>query len=129
MQDLNDLSFFAAVVANGGFSAASRALGVPQSRISRRVSAMEDQLGIRLIERSTRRFSVTEVGQEIYRHARAALAEAESVEAVASRMKAEPQGLVRMSCPQGMDRILRTELPKFLVQHPKLRVQVIVSNR
>src|SRR3954451_9522763 len=126
MHDLNDLNLFAAVVANGGFSAAARALSIPKSRLSRRVSALEDELGVRLIERSTRRFSVTEVGQEIYRHARAAVAEAESVAEVASRLKAEPQGLVRMSCPQGMDRILRGELPRFLTQHPKLRVQVIV---
>ena len=129
MRDLNDLGFFAAVVANGGFSAASRALGVPKSRLSRRVAALEAQLGVRLVERSTRRFSVTEVGQDVYRHARAALAEAEAIEDVATRLKAEPQGLVRVSCPQGADRILAGVLPAFLQQHPKLRVQVIVSNR
>jgi len=129
MRDLNDLSFFAAVVANGGFSAASRALGVPKSRISRRVAALEDQLGVRLLERSTRRFSVTEVGQEIYRHARAVQAEAEAIEDVAARLKVEPQGLVRISCPQGAERVLTNSLPGFLMDHPKLRVQVIVSNR
>ena len=99
MRDLNDLNFFAAIVANGGFSAASRALAIPKSRISRRVAALEAQLGVRLLERSTRRFSVTEVGQDVYRHARAALAEAEAIEEVAIRLKAEPQGLVRVSWP------------------------------
>src|ERR1700677_2697456 len=129
MRDLNDLNFFAAIVANGGFSAASRALGIPKSRISRRVAALESQLGVRLVERSTRRFNVTEVGQDIYRHARAALAEAEAIEDVAARLKAEPQGLVRVSCPQGADRILAAELRGFLQRHPKLRVHVIVGNR
>ena len=129
MRDLNDLNFFAAVVAHGGFSAAGRALGIPKSRISRRVAALEGQLGVRLVERSTRRFSVTDVGQDVYRHARAALAEAEAIEEVATRLKAEPQGLVRISCPQGVDRILATELPPFLEQYPRLRVQIIVSNR
>ncbi len=129
MRDLNDLNFFAAVVANGGFSAASRALAIPKSRISRRVAALEGQLGVRLLERSTRRFNVTEVGQDVYRHARAALAEAEAIEDVAARLKVEPQGLVRISCPQGADRLLTTCLPGFLMRHPKLRVQVIVSNR
>ena len=129
MRDLNDLGFFAAVVANGGFSAASRALAIPKSRISRRVAALETGLGVRLVERSSRRFSVTEVGQDVYRHARAALAEADAIEDVAARLKAEPQGLVRVSCPQGADRLLATELPGFLERHPKLRVQVIVSNR
>jgi DNA-binding transcriptional LysR family regulator len=129
MRDLNDLSYFAAVVANGGFSAASRALAIPKSRLSRRVAALEEQLGVRLVERSTRRFSVTEVGQDVYRHARAALSEAEAIEEVASRLKAEPQGLVRVSCPQGADRILAAALPGLLTRYPRLRVQVIISNR
>ena len=129
MRDLNDLSFFAAVVANGGFSAAGRALAVPKSRVSRRVAALEARLGVRLVERSTRRFHVTEVGQDVYRHARAALAEADAIEDVASRLRSEPQGLVRMSCPQGADRLIAAELPKLLARHPRLRVQVIVSNR
>jgi DNA-binding transcriptional LysR family regulator len=129
MRDLNDLNFFAAVVANGGFSAASRALALPKSRVSRRVAALEAHLGVRLIERSTRRFNVTEVGQDVYRHARAALAEAEAIEDVAARLKVEPQGLVRVSCPQGADRILAAQLPGFLQRHPRLRVQVLVSNR
>ena len=129
MRDLNDLNFFAAVVANGGFSAASRALAIPKSRISRRIAALEDQLGVRLIERSTRRFSVTEVGQDVYRHARAAIAEAESIEVVASRLKDEPQGLVRISVPQGADRVIAADLPRLLERYPRLRVQVIVLNR
>jgi DNA-binding transcriptional LysR family regulator len=129
MRDLNDLSFFAAVVSHGGFSAASRALGLPKSRISRRVAALEAQLGVRLLERSTRRFKVTEVGLDVYRHARAALTEAEAIEEVVTRLKAEPQGLVRVSCPLDADRLIGSALPAFLARHPKLRVQVIVSNR
>jgi DNA-binding transcriptional LysR family regulator len=129
VQDLNDLGVFAAVVDNGGFSAAARALGAPKSRLSRRVAALEAQLGVRLIERSTRRFKVTEIGQDIYRHARAALAEAEAIEEVVQRLKAEPQGLVRVSCPMDADRLIGTCLPHFLARHPKLRLQLIVSNR
>lgn len=129
MRDLNDLSFFAAVVANGGFSAAARATGVPKSRISRRVAALEAQLGVRLVERSTRRFKVTEIGEEVYRHARAALSEADAIDHVVSRLKAEPQGLVRVSCPLDADRVLAAALPAFLAQHPLLRVQVMVTNR
>jgi DNA-binding transcriptional LysR family regulator len=129
MRDLNDLNFFAAVVANEGFSAASRALAVPKSRISRRVAALEQRLGVRLLERSSRRFSVTDVGRDVYRHVRAVLAEAEAIEDVVGRLKAEPQGLVRVSCPQGADRILAMELPAFLERHPRLRVQISISNR
>ena len=129
MRDLNDLSFFASVVANGGFSAAARATGVPKSRISRRVAALEAQLGVRLVERSTRRFKVTEIGEEVYRHARAALDEADAIDHVVSRLTAEPQGLVRISCPLDADRLLGAALPAFLARHPRLRVQVMVTNR
>jgi DNA-binding transcriptional LysR family regulator len=129
MRDLNDLSFYAAVVASGGFSAAARQLRVPKSRISRRVAALESRLGVRLLERSTRRFAVTEVGQDVYRHARAVLAEADAIDDVAARLKAEPQGLVRVSCPQGADRLVANALPGFLHRYPRLRVQLIVSNR
>ena len=129
MRDLNDLSFFAAVVSNGGISAASRALGLPKSRISRRVTALEDQLGVRLLERSTRRFKITEAGEDVYRHARAALSEAEAIDEAVSRLKAEPQGLVRVACPLGIDRLLAASLQDFLAEHRKLRLQFVVTNR
>ena len=68
MQDLNDLRFFADVVEQGGFAAAARKLGMPRSRLSRRIGLLEERLGVRLIHRSTRRFAVTEIGKEYYRH-------------------------------------------------------------
>ena len=129
MRDLTDLRFFAAVATHGGFSAAARALDLPKSRISRRVAALEAQLEVRLIERSTRRFKITDVGQDVFRHARAALAEADAIDEAVARLKAAPQGLVRVSCPLDADRLVAAALPGFLARHPLLRVQVIVSNR
>ena len=129
MRDLNDLTFFAAVVSNGGISAASRALHTPKSRVSRRVAALEAQLGVRLVERSTRHFKVTEVGQDVYRHARAALSEADAIDEAILRLRSEPQGMVKVSCPAGVDRVLAAALPGFLARYPKIRVQVIVSNQ
>src|SRR6266478_6693716 len=129
MRDLNDLQFFAAVVAHGSFSAAARVLGVPKSRVSRRIALLEERLGVRLLERSTRSLNVTEVGQQIYEHARAAIDEADAVEDVALRMLSEPRGLVRVSCPHGMKEIMSQNLPPFLAAHPLLRVQVIMTNR
>jgi molybdenum-dependent DNA-binding transcriptional regulator ModE len=70
MQDLNDYALFAEVILNGGFAAAGRALGMPKSTLSRRIAALETRLGVRLIERSTRRFRVTEVGQAFYERCR-----------------------------------------------------------
>ena len=63
MQDLNDMLFFAEVVERGGFTAASRSLGIPKSRLSRRISELEQELGVRLLQRTTRKLSLTEVGE------------------------------------------------------------------
>jgi len=73
--DLNDLYYFAMVVDHGGFAAAERALGIPKSRLSRRISQLETDLGVRLLQRSTRRFAVTDVGMSVHRHAQTMLAE------------------------------------------------------
>jgi DNA-binding transcriptional LysR family regulator len=129
MPDLNDLGLFAAVVANGGISAAARSLGAPKSRISRRMKALEEQLGVRLLERTTRHFKVTDIGHDVYRHARAALSEAAAIDEMATRQKSEPQGVVRLSCPVGVDRMIGSALPGLLQRHPKLRVQLVVTNR
>ena len=129
MIDFNDLRFFAAVVSNHGFSAAGRALGVPKSRVSRRVQLLEAHLGVRLLDRSTRRLGVTEAGRQVFEHARAAVVEAEAVEEVALRMRAEPRGLVRLSCPIGVQGVLAERFPAFLARHPLLRVQCMVTNR
>jgi DNA-binding transcriptional LysR family regulator len=128
MRDLNDLRLFAAVVSHGGISAASRALGAPKSRVSRRVAALENDLGVRLFERSTRRFRVTDVGRDIYQHARAALSEADAIDEAVTRLKAEPQGLVRISCPPGAERKLGRNLAEFLADYPALRLQFVVTN-
>jgi DNA-binding transcriptional LysR family regulator len=127
---LNDLVYFAAVVAHRGFSPAARALGLPKSSLSRRVTRLEAQLGVRLLERSTRRFSVTELGQEFYSHCRAVIADAEAAEEVAARMHGEPTGHVRISCPPGLIHgAIARNLPGFLAAHPRLRLQIVVTNR
>src|SRR5260370_17398613 len=113
MQDLNDLQFFAAVVLHHGFSAAARALGIPKSGISRRVALLEKRLGVRLLDRTTRGLGLTQVGQQVFEHARAAVIEAEAAEEAALRMQTEPRGLVRLSCPLGLHGAIRCPLPRF----------------
>jgi DNA-binding transcriptional LysR family regulator len=129
MRDFNDLQFFVAVVHNHGFSAAARMLGVPKSRVSRRVALLEERLGVRLLDRTTRGLGLTEVGQQVFEHARAAIIEAESAEEAALRMQSEPRGLVRLSCPLGLQAAIAGPLPGFLAAHPQLRVQCIATNR
>jgi DNA-binding transcriptional LysR family regulator len=129
MRDINDLQFFAAVVLHRGFSAAARALRVPKSRISRRIALLEERFGVRLLDRTTRGIGLTQVGQQVFEHARAAILEAEAAEEAALRMQTEPRGLVRMSCPLGLQGAIAGPLPGFLAAHPQLRVQCIATNR
>src|SRR3546814_11459588 len=121
MQDLNDLYYFSAVVDHGGFAAAERALGIPKSRLSRRISQLETELGVRLLQRSTRRFAVTDVGQGVYRHAQSMLAEAQAARDVVDRLSAEPRGVVRVSVPVGLaPQQIPALLPDFPAKYPQL---------
>jgi DNA-binding transcriptional LysR family regulator len=130
MQDLNDLYYFAMVVEHGGFAAAERALGIPKSRLSRRISQLESDLGVRLLQRSTRRFAVTDVGTSVYRHAQTMLAEAQAAREVVDRLSAQPRGVVRVSVPVSLaQQEIPAMLPDFLALYPEVRVQLLVSNR
>ncbi|MEO9078383.1 MAG: LysR substrate-binding domain-containing protein [Rhodanobacter sp.] len=130
LQDLNDLYFFAAVVEHAGFSAAGRALGVPKSRLSKRVAQLEDRLGVRLLQRTTRRFVVTEVGERFYGHCRAVLEEAQAAQDAVDELRAEPRGVVRLSCPVSLAQtVMAWLLPDFLAQYPKMQVRLLSSDR
>ena len=130
MQDLNDLQFFAMVVEHGGYAAAERALGIPKSRLSRRISQLESDMGVRLLQRSTRKFSVTDVGQSVYRHAQTMLAEAQAAREAVDRLSTEPRGLIRVTAPVDVaQQMLASLLPRFLASQSQVRVQLLVSNR
>ncbi|MDQ0435924.1 DNA-binding transcriptional LysR family regulator [Kaistia dalseonensis] len=127
--DLNDLAYFAEVVAHGGFAAAGRALREPKSKLSRRVAALENRLGLRLIERSSRRFRVTDTGLAFYERCRAMLAEAELAEALVVNAQAEPHGRIRFSCPTGMLQPISDLVSSFLLRYPKVRLQLLATDR
>ncbi|WP_404710309.1 LysR substrate-binding domain-containing protein [Sphingomonas sp. MMS24-J13] len=127
--DLNDYAYFAEVVAHGGFAAAGRALREPKSKLSRRIAGLEDRLGLRLIERSSRRFRVTDTGQAFYERCRAMLAEAEQAEALVVQAQAEPHGRIRFSCPVGMLQPIAGLISAFLARYPKVRLQLVATDR
>lgn len=130
MRDLNDLYFFVQVVDHGGFAAAARALGVPKSRLSRRIQLLEERLGARLIQRSTRRFVVTEIGQEYYGHCAAMLVEADAAEEIVERSHAEPRGVVRLSCPPGLICFRVGDIiARFMTEHPRVLVHLESTSR
>ncbi len=128
--DLNDLQFFAIVVEHGGYAAAERALGIPKSRLSRRITQLEADLGVRLLQRSTRKFAVTDIGQSVYRHAQSMLAEAQAAREAVDRVSAEPRGLIKVSSPITLaEEILGKLVPEFMLAYPLVRVQLHASNR
>ncbi|MBM7062909.1 LysR family transcriptional regulator [Pseudomonas sp. UL073] len=130
VDDLNDLYYFARVVEHGGFAPAGRALDMPKSKLSRRIAQLEERLGVRLLQRSTRHFSVTEIGQAYYRHCLAMLVEAESAAELIERQRAEPQGVVRLSCPTSLLHFwVGPMLARFMVECPLVELQVESTNR
>ncbi len=130
MQDLNDLYFFVQVVDHGGFAPAGRALGIPKSKLSRRIALLEERLGVRLIQRTTRQFSVTEIGQTYYEHCKAMLVEAEAAQDVIDVTRAEPRGVVRLSCPIALLHAhVSGMLADFMALNPHVTVHLEATNR
>ena len=129
-ESLDAFYYFAKVVEHGGYAAAGRALAIPKSRLSRHVSELETRLNVRLVNRSTRRFVVTEIGHEVYRHATAMLGEAEAAVAAVEFARAEPRGVVRLSCPVSLaQNPLAGLLPEFFARYPAIRLLIHASNR
>jgi DNA-binding transcriptional LysR family regulator len=130
MRDLNDLFYFAQVVEHAGFAPAGRALGVPKSKLSRRIALLEERLGARLIQRSSRRFTVTEAGQAYYRHCKAMLVEADAADEAIALTHAEPCGIVRMTCPVALlDMHVGGMVADFLAAHPRVEIHLEDTNR
>lgn len=130
MQDLNDLFYFVQVVEHAGFAAAGRALGQPKSKLSRHIALLEDRLGVRLLQRSTRRFSVTEIGRVYYGHCKAMLVEADAAQASIDNVQAEPRGTVRIACPLGLlSTHVNRMLTQYMAQYPDVTVLLEATNR
>ena len=130
MQDLNDLLYFAEVVDRGGFAAAGRSLGLPKSRLSRRVAELEGRLGVRLLQRTTRKLSLTAIGQQYHRHCVAMREDALAADEAIAQAQTEPRGTIRIACPVTLAQTtLGPLLPQFLARYPLVSVDMRVSNR
>ncbi|MBH3312666.1 LysR family transcriptional regulator [Pseudomonas mosselii] len=130
MQDLNDLFYFARVVEAGGFAAAGRQLGIPKSRLSRRIAELEERLGTRLLQRTTRQLKLTAVGERYLNHCQAMLLEAEMADEVVASMSSEPRGRLRVSCPVALAHaFLPDVISRFLTQYPQVQLDMVLLNR
>ena len=130
MQSFEDIFYFVQVVDHRGFAPAARALGVQKSKLSRRVASLESRLGVRLINRSTRAFSVTEIGQRYYEQCLAALVQMEAADAVIEQARSEPQGVVRISCPTDLLNFrVNPMLARFMTANPLVEIHLESTNR
>jgi DNA-binding transcriptional LysR family regulator len=127
--DLNRAATFLQVVESGGFTAAAAVLGLPTSSVSRSVAKLEDDLGVVLLERTTRRVALTEVGRAYFERVREALAGLDEATAEALDAAREPQGVVRIAVPPDFAPALAPVVAAFLRSYPKIRIELSVSAR
>lgn len=130
MEDLNTLYYFTQVVEHGGFAPAGRALDIPKSKLSRRIALLEERLGVRLLHRTSRHCSLTEIGQAYYQRCVAMRVEAEGAAEVIERNLAEPRGLVRLACPTTLlNSWVGPMLTRFMLRYPAVELFIESTNR
>ena len=130
MEDLNDMLYFAEVAEHGGFAAAGRALCLPKSRLSRRVAELEARLGVRLLQRTTRKLSLTDVGEIYLRHCSAMRDEALAAAEAVAHLQVEPRGLLRVTCPVTLAQsTVGYLIPRYLAMFPRVKLDLRVTNR
>lgn len=126
----DDLILFAHVIEAGSFSRAAERTGLPKSTLSRRISALENQLGERLLTRSTRRLSITELGERILDHGKRLLEETEAAAALAQHRQNSPRGVLRVSMPPDFGEFdLTPLLLRYAASYPDVRLELDLSPR
>jgi DNA-binding transcriptional LysR family regulator len=130
MSDFNGLMVFATVVKAKSFSEAARRLNMPLASVSRRVAELEEQLGVRLLERSTRSLRLTEVGAEVLEYAQRSLEISEAVDSIVSNHRTTVSGALRLSAPPNIsDSLLTPLLCAFHASYPNVRVHALITER
>jgi DNA-binding transcriptional LysR family regulator len=127
--DLNRVATFVRVVEAGTFTAAAKRMAVPTSSVSRSVAKLEQDLGLVLLERTTRHVSLTDAGRTYYERAREAVAGLDEASVLAGEAAREPSGVVRLAAPPEMAGKLAGVLGTFVSRHPKIHVDVITTAR
>jgi DNA-binding transcriptional LysR family regulator len=126
--DLNELLVFARVVQGGSLTAAASALGMPKSTVSRKLAELEARLGARLLQRTTRTLSLTDVGRAYYEHCARVLAEVEEAEQAITRLQATPRGALRVTAPLAFN-LLGPVVSTFLERYPEVELELVCTDR
>src|ERR1700744_4971839 len=129
MKNFNEINLFTAIVERGSFIAAANALGVPKATVSRKIDELETRLGVRLLQRTTRKMSLTEAGQAYFEHCERILAEIDEAERAVGQLAEAPRGNLRVSASFSIgSRFIGHLLPEFLKRYPDVRVNLLLSN-
>ncbi|WP_225412590.1 LysR family transcriptional regulator [Stigmatella hybrida] len=126
--DLNELLVFAKVVQAGSFTSAARGLRMPKSTVSRKVSELEERVGAQLLQRTTRKLRLTDVGQAYYEHCARIVAEAEQAELAVTRMQSAPHGLLRVTAPLAFN-FMGSMVAEFLSRYPDVQIEMVCTDR
>jgi DNA-binding transcriptional LysR family regulator len=130
LQHLGEMAVFAKVGELGSISGAARALGLPKSSVSRAVAKLEAAFAARLVERSTRRLALTEIGRALHEHCQKMVAEARNAEAEIAAYQGHPSGLLRVASPNTIGRqILGPNIAEFLGRYPDVDVQLQLTDQ
>ncbi|BEU03785.1 transcriptional regulator [Agarivorans sp. OAG1] len=121
---------FVAVVEHGGFSPAARSLGISKSAVSKRINLLEQQLGVKLLHRTTRKLSLTEAGKHYFEHAAKANNAAKDAQDAVAQLQGEPQGLLRINTPMSFGRLhIAPLIAKFLQRYPKITIDMVMDDK
>ncbi len=126
--DLNEILVFTRVVQAGGFTTAARVLGMPKSTVSRKVSELEERLKARLLQRTTRKLSLTDVGRTYYEHSARIVAEVEDAERAVNRLSDAPRGVLRVTAPVNAS-FLGPIVSDYLKRYPEVRLDLFCTAR
>jgi DNA-binding transcriptional LysR family regulator len=130
LERLNELATFAAVVEQGSFTAAARELSLSKPVVSKRVARLEDSLGLRLLNRTTRRLSLTEAGEQLYERCRHLLLEVEQAELALRPLASAPRGLLKVNAPMSFGVLhIASCLPDFLHRYPEVQVDMTFADQ
>jgi DNA-binding transcriptional LysR family regulator len=126
--DLNEILVFTRVVQTGGFSAAARNLNLPKSTVSRRIAALEERIGARLLQRTTRRLGLTDAGRLFFEHSARIVSEIEEAEQTVHRMQSSPRGLLRVTAPLSFAS-LEPVVSEYLKLYPEVQLDLVCTDR
>lgn len=130
MEGFSAIPLFVAVVENGSFSTAAKRLGISRSAVSKRISQLEEKLGVQLLYRTTRRISLTEAGEYYFESAVQALSFATEAEEAVTQLQAKPQGRLRINIPMSFGRLhIIPLIPGFLAKHPGIEIEMVMDDR